>query len=136
MPDPDPPQVSQVEIAPQKSSARGTRTSQPWGSSETMSSGPGFQVRRLTLKPLQSIPSQWHRHTDEQWVIARGTARVVLDGTEQMLGRGQSINLPRTVTHSAENMSSIDPLEIIEVQTGDYLGDDDVADANNGIKKA
>lgn len=101
-----------------------------WGSSETLASGPGFQTVRLTVSPLQAISPQWHRHRDQQWVVARGTARAVMDGKEQTLGRGQALNIPRTVEHSVANMSSVDPLEIMEIQTGDYLGEDDVVVQN------
>ena len=69
---------------------------------------------------------QWHRHRDEQWAVARGAARIVVGEVEQTLGRGQSMWVPRTVVHRIENISRIEPLEIIEVQTGDYLGEDDV----------
>lgn len=102
------------------------REDRPWGSFEVLSSGPGFQVKRLTVKPLKRLSLQWHRHRDEQWVVARGTARVNVDGVEHTMGRGQSMSVPRTVTHRIENISSVDPLEIIEVQTGDYLGEDDI----------
>ena len=93
-----------------------------------LSSGPGFQIARLTIKPLQQIASHWHRHRDEQWVVARGTAHVRVDGTEHTLGRGQAVEVPRTVEHYVENISSVDPVELIEVRTGDYLDADDVVE--------
>ncbi len=89
-------------------------------------SGPGFQVKRLTVKPLARLSLQWHRHRDELWAVARGTAKVLVDGVEHTLGRGQSMDVPRTVHHRIENISSVDPLEIVELQTGDYLGEDDI----------
>lgn len=108
------------------STGKKAREQQIWGSVEVLTSGPGFQARRLTLKPLKALSLQWHRHRDEHWVIARGTAKVTVDNSEHTLGRGQSVNVPRTVQHRIENISSVDPLEIIELQTGDYLADDDV----------
>ncbi len=69
---------------------------------------------------------RWHRHQDLQWVVARGTAKVLVDGKEQTLGRGQSVEIARTFEYRVENYSSVDPLEIIEVQTGEYIGEDDV----------
>ncbi len=98
----------------------------PWGSIDVLANGPGFRTRRLTISPLKRLSLHWHRHRDEHWVVARGTARISVDGVERTLGTGQSIDVPRTVEHRAENISSIDPLEIVEVQTGDYLGDDDI----------
>jgi mannose-6-phosphate isomerase-like protein (cupin superfamily) len=114
------------ETEPVKFAAVKIKESRPWGSFEVLANGPGFQVKRLTVKPLKRLSLQWHRHRDESWVVARGTAKVTVDGKEQTLGRGQAMNVPRTITHRIENISSVDPLEIIEVQTGDYLGEDDI----------
>ena len=88
--------------------------------------GPGFQVKRLSIKPDCRLSYQWHRHRAETWTVARGIARVTINGEDQMLGPSQSIHVPRTHKHRIANPSSIEPLEIIEVQTGDYLGEDDI----------
>ena len=114
------------EVKFQAAPRAGEKVERPWGSYTVLSSGPGFQVKRLTVKAGQRLSLQWHRHRDEHWVVARGTARVTVDGKEQNLGRGQSKDVPRTILHRIANLSSIDPLEIIEVQTGDYLGEDDI----------
>ncbi len=102
------------------------RVERPWGSFETLTAGPGFQVKRITVNPQQRISLQWHRHRDECWAVARGAARVVVGKEEHTLGRGQSIFVSRTTLHRIENISRVEPLEIIEVQTGDYLGEDDI----------
>ena len=68
--------------------------------------------------------------------MARGTAKVKVDGIEHTLGRGQSMDVPRTVTHRIENISSVDPLEIIELQTGDYLGEDDIVRIEDDFGRA
>ena len=102
------------------------RVTRPWGAYIVLATGPGFQVKRLTVKPLQRLSLQWHRHRDEQWVVARGTAEVVIGETTSTLARGQSVAVVRGVQHRISNISSIDPLEIIEVQIGDYLGEDDI----------
>ena len=102
------------------------REKHSWGFSETLTTGPGFRTIRLTISPLKSIELRWHRHQDLQWVVARGTAKVLVDGKEQTLGRGQSVEIARTFEYRVENYSSVDPLEIIEVQTGEYIGEDDV----------
>lgn len=116
--------------------ATSRKEQRPWGSFEILASGPGFQVKRLTVKPLMRLSLQWHRHRDEHWVVARGTARVQVDGVEHTLGRGQSMDVPRTVPHRIENISSVDPLEIIEVQTGDYLGEDDIVRVEDDFGRA
>ncbi len=104
----------------------GEKVTRPWGSYTVLARGPGFQVKRLTVNSKSRLSFQWHRHRDENWTVARGTANVRLNDTTSTLGRGQSISVPRTMQHRIENLSSIDPLEIIEVQTGDYLGEDDI----------
>ncbi len=105
---------------------QGEKVERPWGTYTVLAKGPGFQVKRLTVKPLARLSLQWHRHRDEHWAVARGTAKVVVGSEEFTLGRGQSQTVPRTVHHRIANISSIDPLEIIEIQTGDYLGEDDI----------
>jgi|TARA_Y100000031_G_scaffold132150_1_gene152972 mannose-6-phosphate isomerase-like protein (cupin superfamily) len=109
-----------------EASTRKKRETRPWGSFEVLAGGPGFQVKRLTLKTESRLSLQWHRHRDETWVVARGTAKVTVGEEEHTLGRGQSIYVARNVHHRIENISSVEPLEIIEVQTGDYLGEDDI----------
>ena len=102
------------------------RETRPWGSYEILTSGPGFQTKRLTVTSEKRLSLQWHRHRDETWVVARGTARVTVGEEQHTLGRGESIFVARNVHHRIENISSVEPLEIIEIQTGDYLGEDDI----------
>ncbi len=102
------------------------REDRPWGSYEVLTRGPGFQVKRLSVKPECRLSYQWHRHRAETWTVARGIAKVTINGEDQMLGPSQSVHVPRTHKHRIENPSSVEPLEIIEVQTGDYLGEDDI----------
>lgn len=107
-------------------STKKNRETRPWGSFEILTSGPGFQTKRLTVKTESRLSLQWHRHRDETWVVARGTAKVTVGDEEHTLGRGQSMFVARNVHHRIENISSVEPLEIIEIQTGDYLGEDDI----------
>ena len=102
------------------------RESRPWGSFEILASGPGFQTKRLTLKAESRLSLQWHRHRDETWVVARGTAKITIGEEETTIGRGETAFVARNVHHRIENISSVEPLEIFEVQTGDYLGEDDI----------
>ena len=124
-------QESEINFVEPASKGRRTRASRsreerPWGSYEVLTRGPGFQVKRLTVKPESRLSYQWHRHRAETWTVARGIAQVTIDGEQQNLGPSQSIHVPRTAKHRIANPSSIEPLEIIEVQTGDYLGEDDI----------
>ncbi len=117
-------------------SPSGKREKRPWGAYEILASGPGFQVKRLSVQPGKRLSLQWHRHRDEHWVVARGTARIHVDGNEQTLGRGQSIDVPRSIVHRIENLSSVDPLEIVELQTGEYLGEDDIVRVEDDFGRA
>ena len=97
----------------------------PWGYYESVDDGQRHQVKHLCIKPQQKISVQMHHHRAEHWIIVRGTARVMLDGVESSLSENQSFYIPIGVKHSLENPGKID-LDIIEVQTGSYLGEDDI----------
>ena len=112
------------------------RETRPWGSYEILTSGPGFQTKRLTVTAEKRLSLQWHRHRDETWVVARGTARVTVGEEQHTLGRGESILVARNVNHRIENISSVEPLEIIEIQTGDYLGEDDIVRIEDDFGRA
>jgi mannose-1-phosphate guanylyltransferase/mannose-6-phosphate isomerase len=97
----------------------------PWGSYESLDAGERFQVKRLTLYPGQAISLQMHHHRAEHWVVVRGTARVSRNEESFLLTENQSTYIPIGTTHRLENPGVL-PLEIIEVQSGGYLGEDDV----------
>lgn len=102
------------------------RTSyRPWGGYSSVLVGDRFQVKRLFVKPGKRLSLQRHHHRSEHWVVVRGTAEVTLDGTVSMLTENQSIYLPLGCTHRLSNPGKI-LLELIEVQTGSYLGEDDI----------
>ena len=118
--------TEKININLENTKPKNKKEKRPWGSYEILSSGHGFQVKRLTVNINSRLSLQWHRHRDETWVIARGTAKVIIDKNELILGRGESAFVERNCHHRIENISSVEPLEIIEVQTGDYLGEDDI----------
>ncbi len=101
------------------------RSARPWGSFERLADGPRFQVKRIRVDPGGSLSLQRHRHRAEHWVVVRGTARVRMGDDEQTLGENESIFIPVGKLHRLSNPGP-DLLEIIEVQTGSYLGEDDV----------
>ncbi len=97
----------------------------PWGRYDSIDAGPRDRVKRITVNPGARLSVQLHHHRAEHWVVVRGTARV-LKGTETiMLTENQSIFIAVGEVHSLENPGRI-PLELIEVQTGSYLGEDDI----------
>jgi mannose-1-phosphate guanylyltransferase len=97
----------------------------PWGGYSSVLSGDRFQVKRLFVKPGKRLSLQRHHHRAEHWVVVSGTAEVTLDGTVTMLTENQSIYLPLGSVHRLANPGKI-LLELIEVQTGSYLGEDDI----------
>jgi mannose-1-phosphate guanylyltransferase len=97
----------------------------PWGHYDSIDNGSRYQVKRITVKPGQKLSLQMHHHRAEHWIVVSGTARVTLDGQDHLLTENQSIYLPVGAVHALENPGKI-PLELIEVQVGSYLGEDDI----------
>lgn len=97
----------------------------PWGKYYSVDHGARYQVKRISVKPGEKLSVQMHHHRSEHWVVVSGAAKVGKDGEEILLGENESIYLPLGCVHSLENPGKI-PLEIIEVQSGPYLGEDDI----------
>jgi mannose-1-phosphate guanylyltransferase/mannose-6-phosphate isomerase len=102
-----------------------SRVYRPWGYFESLDEGKGFQVKRLMVKAGAKISLQRHRQRAEHWVVVSGKARVTRDGEEILLGANQSTYIPLGATHRLENAGT-EPLYVIEVQSGAYLGEDDI----------
>lgn len=97
----------------------------PWGRYETIDNGERYQVKRITVAPGESLSLQMHHHRAEHWVVVSGTALVRKGDQESLLSENQSTYIPLGVTHSLSNPGKV-PLELIEVQSGSYLGEDDI----------
>jgi mannose-1-phosphate guanylyltransferase len=97
----------------------------PWGKYDRMDSGDRFQVKRITVNPGAKLSVQMHHHRAEHWVVVSGSARVRIGEKTILLTENQSAYIPLGETHSLENPGKI-PLNIIEVQTGAYLEEDDI----------
>ena len=97
----------------------------PWGSYTGVVEDHRWQVKRISVKPGASLSLQMHHHRAEHWVVVRGTALVELNGEEQLLGENQSTYIPVGCKHRLSNPGKI-PVEMIEVQSGEYLGEDDI----------
>lgn len=102
-----------------------SRVWRPWGFYETLDSGARFQVKRIMVRPGAALSLQMHHHRAEHWIVVKGTARVVRDSDEFIVTENQSTYIPVGVRHRLENPGLI-PLEMIEVQSGSYLGEDDI----------
>lgn len=101
----------------------------PWGQHDRIAEGDRFSVKKVTVKPGQKTAMQQHYHRSEHWVIVSGTAKVYRDKEIIIINENESIFIPVGVPHSFENLGKI-PLEIIEVRTGSYLGEDDIVRSN------
>ncbi len=101
------------------------KVARPWGSYETVDQGERFQVKRITVHPGHALSKQMHHHRAEHWVVVRGTAKVTKGDEVFLLSENQSVYIPLGTVHRLENPGSID-LELIEVQSGPYLGEDDI----------
>ncbi len=97
----------------------------PWGSYESIDQGERFQVKHITVKPGGKLSLQMHHHRAEHWIVVQGTARVTRGDTETLLFENQSIYIPMGEKHRLENPGMV-PLHLIEVQSGSYLGEDDI----------
>jgi mannose-1-phosphate guanylyltransferase / mannose-6-phosphate isomerase len=102
-----------------------TRVYRPWGWYQTLELGPRFQVKRIVVYPGGQLSLQKHFHRSEHWVIVKGTAKVTVGEAVSNLSENQSVYIPLGEVHRLENPGLID-VEIIEVQTGSYLGEDDI----------
>jgi mannose-1-phosphate guanylyltransferase/mannose-6-phosphate isomerase len=101
------------------------RVERPWGWYETMFSGPAYQVKKLCIYPLSSISLQSHEHRDEIWSVVEGKAEVTVHGRVWKPEKGEAITVGRGDVHRAANIGEI-PVIIIEIQYGNYLGEDDI----------
>ncbi|MFC1666021.1 cupin domain-containing protein, partial [Pseudomonadota bacterium] len=97
----------------------------PWGSYESLAKGPRFQVKHIIVKPGAALSLQKHHHRAEHWVVVSGTALITKGDEKFTLSEDQSSYIPLGVVHRMENPGKI-PLSIIEIQSGSYLGEDDI----------
>ena len=97
----------------------------PWGMFESLITGPRFQVKRIVVKPGAALSLQSHHHRSEHWIVVEGTAKVTIDDKVQLVSENQSVYIPLGAVHRMENPGKV-PMVLIEVQTGSYLGEDDI----------
>ena len=101
------------------------REIRPWGSFTTLEEGAGYKIKRIEVNPGHRLSLQMHHHRSEHWIVVSGTAKVTCGDQEMILGSNQSTYVPQCTTHRLENPGVIN-LVLIEVQNGQYLGEDDI----------
>ncbi|MDR3562955.1 MAG: mannose-1-phosphate guanylyltransferase/mannose-6-phosphate isomerase [Negativicutes bacterium] len=102
-----------------------TTTYRPWGSYTILGEGPGYKMKKIVVTPGQRLSLQLHYHRSEHWIVIGGTAKVVIGEAEKMVHENESVFVPPSTKHRLENPGLL-PLEIIEVQNGKYLEEDDI----------
>lgn len=117
--------VSRLNDSNRSESVTHRKVYRPWGSYERIDGGARFQVKRIIVNPGSSLSLQMHYHRAEHWIVVKGTARVSNGGKVILLSENQSTYIPIGATHRLENPGKF-PLELIEVQSGSYLGEDDI----------
>jgi mannose-1-phosphate guanylyltransferase/mannose-6-phosphate isomerase len=117
--------VSQLKSRNRQETVTHRKVYRPWGSYQCVDSEERFQVKRISVTPGATLSLQMHHHRAEHWIVVKGTARITRGEEAVILSENQSAYIPLGVTHRLENPGVI-PLELIEVQSGSYLGEDDI----------
>ncbi len=117
------PKIKSLESSVQQGIA--TTEIRPWGSFTTLEEGNGYKIKRIEVNPGHRLSLQMHHHRSEHWIVVSGTAKVVCGDEEKVLSSNQSTYVPQCTSHRLENPGVI-KLVLIEVQNGQYLGEDDI----------
>jgi mannose-1-phosphate guanylyltransferase/mannose-6-phosphate isomerase len=117
--------VERLKLSNRPEADAHTKVYRPWGSYQSVDAGARFQVKRLIVNPGAKLSAQMHHHRAEHWVVVHGTAKVLRGEETVLLSENQSIYIPIGTVHRLENPGKV-PLHLIEVQSGSYLGEDDI----------
>jgi len=117
--------VNQLESQKREEKSLHRKVSRPWGWYDSVDEGERFKVKRIQVKPGASLSLQMHHHRAEHWIVVKGTAEITNGDQVILLTENQSTYIPQGQTHRLANPGKT-PLEIIEVQSGSYLGEDDI----------
>jgi len=127
--------VARLKAANRREHEQHVRNYRPWGFFASLNVGPRFQVKLLHIKPGAKLSLQMHHHRSEHWVVVQGTAKVVIGESERLVRENESVYIVATQWHRLENPGKT-PLELIEVQIGSYLGEDDIVRADDIYRRA
>jgi len=126
--------VDELKKRARKEVAQASESARPWGVYKILCEEERFKIKRIIIIPGKRLSLQYHHHRSEHWVVVRGTALVTIDGQEKFLHEGESVFIPQNARHRLENPGKID-LEIIEIQGGSYLGEDDIVRLNDDFNR-
>lgn len=126
--------VAKLEALDASQAVQHRRVARPWGWYDSIDMGERFQVKRIMVKPGSKLSLQMHHHRAEHWVVVSGTARVTRGEETLLLSENQSTYIPLGTKHRLENIGKV-PLHMIEVQSGSYLGEDDIVRLEDDYKR-
>jgi len=127
--------VARLKQASRTEHQQHLRNYRPWGYFETLNMGPRFQVKLLHVNPGGKLSMQMHHHRSEHWIVVQGTAKVTIGDEERLVQENESTYITATQWHRLENPGKV-PLEMIEVQLGTYLGEDDIVRSDDVYHRA
>ncbi len=127
--------VERLKSTSRKEHEQHVRSFRPWGYFEVLNVGPRFQVKLLNVTPGGVLSLQMHHHRSEHWVVVQGTARVTVEGRETLVRENESVYIVAGQWHRLENPGKV-PLQLIEVQIGSYLGEDDIIRGDDIYRRA
>jgi mannose-1-phosphate guanylyltransferase/mannose-6-phosphate isomerase len=117
--------VNDLKEKGRREASEHTTIYRPWGSYTVLGQGPNYKMKKIIVNPNQRLSLQLHYHRSEHWIVISGTAKVQIGQSDQMIHENESIFVPQSTLHRLENPGKI-PLEIIEIQNGRYLEEDDI----------
>lgn len=117
--------VERLKEEDRKEATEHVTTYRPWGSYTVLEEGERYKIKRIVVNSGARLSLQMHYHRSEHWVVVRGTARVTMGDLEKLVHENESVYIPKSTRHRLENPGKV-PLEIIEVQNGEYVGEDDI----------
>ncbi len=117
--------VNKLKADSRREATEHLTTYRPWGSYAILDEGPRYKIKRIVVSPNEKLSSQMHLHRSEHWVVVRGTAKVTIGEKEIFIHENESAYVPKSTIHRLENPGKV-PLEMIEVQNGEYVGEDDI----------
>src|SRR5262249_48021118 len=126
--------VDKLKAAKRKEAVDHRRVHRPWGYYDSVDMGERFQVKRIVVRPGGTLSLQKHLHRSEHWVVVRGTAEVTIGEATKIVHENESAYIPLGTVHRLKNPGKI-PLELIEVQTGSYFGEDDIIRLDDGYRR-
>ena len=127
--------VAELKSRGAKQAEEFARDHRPWGWFETLALGDRFQVKRIVVLPGAALSLQSHVHRSEHWIVVQGTAKVTIDDQVNLITENQSVYVPLGSIHRMENPGKL-PMVLIEVQTGSYLGEDDIMRTDDVYNRA